>query len=147
MVHLIVASLSKSSGLNTEGSRMFKFVRDAIGWGFMLWLFGYILGFVFYFLVPPQYLGWAIMPFGIALIVWVLFKKVEPSSLTTGLSLAIFWTVIAIVFDFLFIVKLLRPVDGYYKLDVYLYYVLTFFLPLAALTWRKSKPNHTTVES
>jgi hypothetical protein len=52
--------------------------------------------------------------------------------------LAIVWTLIAIVFDYLFIVKALNPADGYYKLDVFLYYALTFILPLAAYTRKKS---------
>jgi hypothetical protein len=30
-----------------------------------------------------------------------------------------------------------KPADGYYKLDVYLYYILTFALPLI-VGWRKS---------
>jgi len=36
----------------------------------------------------------------------------------------------------LFIVKAFKPADGYYKLDVYLYYALTFALPLI-VGWRK----------
>ena len=46
--------------------------------------------------------------------------------------LAVVWTVIAVAGDFLFIVKALHPPDGYYKLDVYLYYVLTFLMPMMA---------------
>lgn len=88
---------------------------------------------------------------------WVLFKKVHPvkslpqqgatESQFNGvkgdtfqyfLLLAIFWTLIAIVFDYFFLVKALKPADGYYKLDVYLYYGLTFILPLFA-GWRKQQ--------
>ena len=43
----------------------------------------------------------------------------------------------AIVLDYLLIVKALNPADGYYKLDVYLYYALTFILPLAAYSRKK----------
>lgn len=46
------------------------------------------------------------------------------------------WTLIAIIFDYFFLVKLLKPADGYYKLDVYLYYSLTFILPVVAGTLR-----------
>jgi hypothetical protein len=45
-------------------------------------------------------------------------------------------TVIAIVFDYVFLVKVLNPADGYYKLDVYLYYVFTLILPLI-IGWLK----------
>lgn len=51
---------------------------------------------------------------------------------------AIVWTLIAVVLDYVFIVKAFKPADGYYKPDVYLYYVLTFILPLL-VGWRKSK--------
>jgi len=43
---------------------------------------------------------------------------------------------IAVIFDYLFLVKMFKPTDGYYKLDVYLYYILTFLLPLI-VGWRK----------
>lgn len=45
--------------------------------------------------------------------------------------LAVVWTVVAVVGDYFFIVKAFHPVDGYYKLDVYLYYAVTFCAPLA----------------
>lgn len=51
-------------------------------------------------------------------------------------SLRVSWTVIAVLGDYLFIVKALKPADGYYKLDVYLYYALTLFIPFLA-GWRR----------
>ena len=51
-----------------------------------------------------------------------------------GLLLGVVWSAIAIICDYLLIVKLLNPPDGYYKPDVYLYYLLTLALPVAA-TW------------
>ena len=87
--------------------------------------------------VPPSALGWIIMPVGVIITLWVLFKKVKGDSLGYYLSLAVIWTLIAVVFDYFFLVKVFKPADGYYKFDVYLYYVLTFVLPLVA-GWRKS---------
>lgn len=110
-------------------------LRNAFGWGFFLWLVGYILGFIFFFVVPPSLIGWVITPIGIALTLWVLFKKVGKQSWPETLTMAGIWTAIAVIFDYLFIVKLLNPADGYYKFDVYLYYVLTFALPVAAAWW------------
>ncbi|MFA6105368.1 MAG: hypothetical protein WC725_02085 [Patescibacteria group bacterium] len=107
-----------------------QFYKDALGWGFVLWLFGYILGFVFFALVPANLLGWVIMPFGIVFALWVLFKKIKGESLKYYLKLAVVWTMLAIVLDYIFLVKMLKPADGYYKLDVYLYYVITFLLPI-----------------
>ncbi len=115
------------------------FIKDSLGWGFILWFIGYILGFVFFTLVPPAYLGWAIMPFGIAITLWVLFRKVKGDSMKYYLSIAVAWTLIAVVCDYLFLVMLLKPADGYYKLDVYIYYVLAFLMPLAVGYYGLSK--------
>lgn len=107
-------------------------IRDSFGWGFLLWLFGYILGFLFFAIVPQKFLGWAIMPFGITVSVWVLRKKIRTGTFRYFLLLGLIWTVLAVVLDYLFIVRLLKPADGYYKPDVYIYYALTFLLPLIA---------------
>lgn len=107
-----------------------QLIKDAFGWGFALWLIGYVLGIVLFPVVPQSMLGWIIMPIGIFITLWVLFKKIKGGSLQYYLLLAITWTVIAIIFDYFFLVKVFKPADGYYKLDVYLYYVLTFALPL-----------------
>lgn len=113
-------------------------VRDGLGWGFLLWLFGYALGILFFAFVPPALLGWVIMPFGIAMTVWVLTKKVRAKEFSHYGLIAGIWFLIAVVCDYFFLVKLLKPADGYYKLDVYLYYLLTFALPLG-IGWRKTK--------
>jgi len=104
--------------------------KDALGWGVLLWLIGYVLGIILFMIVPQSLLGWIIMPVGIVLTLWVLFKKVKGESFQYYLLLAVVWALIAIVFDYLFLVKALKPADGYYKLDVYLYYILTFILPI-----------------
>lgn len=122
-----------------------KLLKDALGWGIGLWLFGYILGIIFFPFLPNAILGWAIMPLGTAAALWILFKKIKGDSIKYYLLLGIAWTLIAIVFDYLFLVKLLNPADGYYKLDVYLYYLLTFLLPLL-VGWRKTQnPSNSTV--
>lgn len=107
-----------------------QFYKGAFGWGFILWLFGYILGFLFFAFVPPALLGWAIMPFGITFTLWVLFKKIKIQTPKEFLLLAVVWALMAITLDYIFIIKVLKPADGYYKLDVYLYYILTFTIPL-----------------
>lgn len=115
-----------------------QFYIDALVWGFVLWLIGYLLGMILFFVVRPDMIGWVILPIGIIITLWVLFKKIKGDSFQYYLLLTIAWTLIAIVFDYLFIVKALKPADGYYKLDVYLYYALTFILPLAAYYRKKS---------
>ena len=117
-----------------------QLLKDGLGWGFLLWLIGYVLGILLFMVVPPALLGWVLMPIGVAITLWVLLKKIKSGSLKYYLLLGVVWTVIAIAFDYFFLVKLFKPADGYYKLDVYLYYVLTFALPLI-VGWRKVLKN------
>lgn len=116
-----------------------QFLKDSAGWGLALWLFGYVLGIALFALVPPSLIGWVIMPIGIALTVWVLLKKINGNSLEYYFWIGIVWLVIAITFDYLFLVKIFKPAGGYYKPDVYLYYLLTFALPIF-VGWLKKKP-------
>lgn len=113
--------------------------KNAFGWGLILWLIGYVLGMVLFAFVPASMIGWVIMPIGIAITLWVLFKKIPSVTFKEYVQIAVVWTVLAALLDYLFIVKLLKPADGYYKLDVYLYYALTFALPLI-VGWRKKLP-------
>jgi hypothetical protein len=115
-----------------------RFVKDSFGWGLLLWLFGYILGIVLFMVVPVSLIGWIISPIGIVITLWVLLKKIGDQNLHYFLKLSFVWTLMAIILDYLLLVKLFKPEDGYYKLDVYLYYFLTFTLPLA-VGWFKSK--------
>jgi len=107
-------------------------LQVAIGWGAALWFIGYVLGIALYFLVPASLLGWVIMPVGAALTWFVLWRRIASRSFVDYVSLAVVWTGIAVAGDFVFIVMALHPPDGYYKLDVYLYYVLTFLMPMMA---------------
>lgn len=111
--------------------------KDALGWGFLLWLIGYILGIILFAFVPASLLGWVIMPIGILITLWVLAKKIKTGSLQRYALIAVAWTSIAIVCDYLFLVLVFKPADGYYKLDVYIYYALTLVLPLV-VGWYKS---------
>lgn len=114
-------------------------LRDVALWGALLWLFGYVLGLVFYGLAPPSQLGWFIMPFGIAATCLVLWRWACPTSWAAALTLGVGWSLIAIVLDYFGIVKLLAPPDGYYKLDVYLYYLFTLVLPPLAFALQGRK--------
>lgn len=110
-------------------------ILSNIFWGFILWLFGYILGIILFPFVPPTTIGYYIMPLGIALMLWVLFKKIHRDEFLCYFGVGLFWTVMAIVLDYLFIVLLFNSTD-YYKLDVYIYYALTFIIPIA-VGWYK----------
>ena len=114
-----------------------QLLRDSLGWGLALWFIGYVLGVILIFLLPAPLIGWIIMPIGIMITFWVLLKKVKDDSFQYYLILAFIWTAIAVVFDYLFIVKAFKPADGYYKLDVYLYYAITFVSPIIVAWWKK----------
>lgn len=114
-----------------------QFFKDAFGWGFLLWLIGYVLGMMLFAVVPVNLIGWVIMPTGMAITLWVLFKKIKADRLADFVKLAVVWLLIAVVFDYFFLVKAFK-VSGYYKPSVYLYYLLTILLPLA-VGWKKKK--------
>jgi hypothetical protein len=116
-----------------------QILKETISWGIGLWLIGYILGIILFMMIPPSLIGWVITPIGSVITLWVLFKKIKSNSLNYYLMLAVTWTIIAIVFDYFFLVKVFKPADGYYKLDVYLYYALTFIFPLIVWWIKKIK--------
>jgi hypothetical protein len=113
-----------------------QFLKDALGWGFVLWVIGYALGIMLFAVVPANLIGWIITPFGTAIALWVAFKKVKGDTLRYFGFVALVWLLIAVVGDYVFIVKAFKPADGYYKPDVYLYYALTLAIPLFA-GWRR----------
>lgn len=115
-----------------------QLLKDGVGWGLILWLIGYVLGIVFFMFAPQALLGWFIMPIGTAISAWVLFKKVKGGPLLYYLKIGITWALIAIVLDYFLLVKLFNPTDGYYKIDVYLYYLIAFLLPLL-VGWYKGR--------
>lgn len=106
------------------------FFRPTLIWGFLLWLCGYLLGMVLFFLVPVELLGWIISPIGIVLTSWVVWTKIKFDRWFDYVVLGLVWLFLAVVLDYIFLVKLLQPADGYYKLDIYFYYVSTLLLPL-----------------
>ncbi len=112
-------------------------LKNTLSWGLALWLFGYVLGIVFYGIVPQNLIGFVILPFGVSFTLWVLIKKIKREELMCYFGLGLIWTVLAILLDYIFIVKLFHSV-GYYKADVYVYYILTFVLPII-VGWFKFK--------
>jgi hypothetical protein len=115
-----------------------RLLQYAVGCGIGLWLVGYVLGIVFFAVLPTALIGWIILPIGVALTIAVLLRvKREPLWFYAILSGV--WTALAIILDFVLIVKLFSPLDGYYKPDVYLYYALTFLLPLLVGAYRRTR--------
>ena len=115
-----------------------KTFLNTMFWGFILWIFGYVLGFVFFALVPKDMIGWYITPFGIIFALWVLLKKIKREEFKCYIGSGVVWTIMAVVLDYVFIVKMLNSAN-YYKLDVYIYYATALLLPIAVGWYKKSK--------
>lgn len=113
-----------------------RFMKDALGWGIVLWVIGYALGILLFAFVPSRLIGWIITPFGTAITLWIAFNKVKGDTLRYFVLVGLVWLLIAVGGDYVFIVKAFKPADGYYKPDVYLYYALTLAIPLVA-GWRR----------
>jgi hypothetical protein len=126
---------SNTSAQLTDKKKIFL---NTISWGFLLWLFGYILGIIFFAFVPKDLIGWYVMPLGLVATLWVLFKKIKRESLQCYIMLGIFWTLIAIILDYFLLVRLFNSTN-YYKFDVCLYYTLTFVLPIAVGQYKLNK--------
>jgi hypothetical protein len=119
-----------------------RLATELFGWGTAIWLVGYALGIILFAFAPPSAIGWIIMPFGVGITWWVLMRRVHEEQLGAYVAIAIGWTAIAVICDYLFIVKAFHPTDGYYKLDVYAYYVVTLALPLVAARLKTKQLRH-----
>jgi hypothetical protein len=95
----------------TDGVRFSRVVTEAVGWGVALWLIGYVLGIILFFFLPTPVIGWLIMPVGVAITLWLLLNKINYGSVWQYAAMSIAWTVIAVAFDYVFIVRafLARP--------------------------------------
>jgi hypothetical protein len=70
---------------------------NTLKWGFILWLIGYVLGIVLFAFVPANMIGWVITPIGVAITLWVLFKKIVREKFQCYVGLAVIWTLLAII--------------------------------------------------
>jgi len=110
---------------------MKEWIKDTAGLGIVLWLIGYIASLVLFSSPLAGVMGWiitAIFTPVMIVITWWWFRE-RDLHLGYYAGVGVVWTVIAIVFDYLFIVLLFQA--PYYAPDVFLYYVLTFLIPVA----------------
>ena len=103
---------------------------DAPLLGIFVWLIGYLAGIVLYFFLSPDILGWVLSAIFTPIVILLCYKRFakREESISYYASVAAVWLIVALVFDYLFLVKLLNP-PVYYKLDVYVYYASTFLIP------------------
>jgi hypothetical protein len=103
---------------------------DAPALGIFVWLIGYLAGIVLYFFLSPDILGWVLFAIFTPIVILLCYKRFgkREESISYYAFVAAVWLIVAVVFDYLFLVKLLNP-PVYYKLDVYVYYASTFLIP------------------
>jgi hypothetical protein len=110
---------------------MKQIIKDIAGLGIALWLIGYLASLVLFMSPYAGIMGWILIgvftPVTIAIVYW-WFRKREGLSLTYYAEVGIAWVIIAVVFDYLFIVQLFQAT--YYGVDVFVYYALTFLIPV-----------------
>jgi hypothetical protein len=101
-----------------------------IGLGLLIWLIGYIASIVLWGAVSPDMLGWVLFVVFLPLMIYIPYSRFRNRKETVGyyLLMASVWVLIAVVLDYLFIVQMFNS-QSYYKLDVYVYYAITFIAP------------------
>lgn len=109
---------------------MNEWIKDALCLGTFLWLIGYLASLVLFFTPFVENMGWILTafftPVTIAITWW--WFRLRGLPLIYFVKVGIVWVVIAVVLDYLFIVLLFQTT--YYSLHVFLYYALTFLIPV-----------------
>ena len=104
---------------------------DIFVFGVLFWLMGFIASIILFPFVPKNILGWILCivftPITI-IITYFRFKK-RDLKLFCYFMTGVFWAIIAIILDYIFLYRLFNIVD-YYKVDVLIYYLITFLIPL-----------------
>jgi hypothetical protein len=110
---------------------MKQWIKDTAGLGTALWLIGYLASLALFFTPFAGIMGWILLaiftPVTIA-ITWWWFRKRERLSLQYYAGVGVAWVLIAVVLDYLFIVLLFQAT--YYGVDVFVYYAVTFLIPM-----------------
>jgi hypothetical protein len=125
-------SSAQSTKMRTgKTSSMKQLITDTAGLGTALWLIGYLASLVLFFSPYAGVMGWILLaiftPVTIVIVLW-WFKKRERLPLQYYAGVGVAWVLIAIVLDYLFIVLLFQA--NYYGIDVFVYYVVTFLIPV-----------------
>jgi hypothetical protein len=111
---------------------MQQWIKDTAVLGTGLWLMGYLASLVLFFTPFAGIMGWILLiiftPVTIA-VTWLWFRQRKGLSLEYYAKVGIVWVLIAVVFDYLFIVLLFQTT--YYEADVFVYYALTFLIPVS----------------
>jgi hypothetical protein len=126
---------------------MKQWIKDTAGLGTGLWLIGYLASLALFFTPLAGIMGWVLIgiftPVTIA-IAWWWFRQREPLPLQYYAGVGIAWVLVAVVFDYLFIVMLFQAT--YYNPDVFVYYALTFLIPVGVGLYLNRKREEVTLQ-
>jgi|SRR3972149_452403 len=105
---------------------------DTFGCGFLLWLVGFGISMMLFLAIPITLLGWIVLVVMVPATAFLAVKRLWNSKEKKSYyyNVGIVWALIAILMDYIFLVKGFN-VQDYYKLDVYIYYFLNFLIPVA----------------
>jgi hypothetical protein len=116
---------------NGKNNLMKQWIKDTAGLGTVLWLVGYLASLALFFSPLAGIMGWILLaiftPLTVA-ITWWWFRQRESLSLQYYTGVGVAWMLIAVVLDYLFIVLLFQAT--YYGVDVFVYYAVTFLIPV-----------------
>jgi hypothetical protein len=103
---------------------------DTLGLGIALWLMGFVASIMLWGIVSPDMIGWVLFAIFLPLTLYVPYRRFRKrkESVKYYLFVSATWMLIAIAFDYMFIVRLFSSTN-YYKLDVFVYYAATFLAP------------------
>ncbi len=111
---------------------MHPVTKDTAGIGILLWIIGYVASMALYFTPLAGSMGWviaAVLTPVTVLVAWWWFANRDRLPLCYYAGVGVSWTVIAVVLDYFFIVRLFNA-TSYYAPDVFLYYALMFLIPV-----------------
>lgn len=120
---------------------------DTVGFGFLLWFIGYLMGF-FIITIPgyPEIMMNPIIlvPFSLlgalvtAAFAYIRFRKRAEVNWRYASLVGISWTAVAVILDFVFIVLLFNA-SSYYRLHIFIYYAITFIVASTSTKYSSGK--------
>lgn len=112
---------------------------DALGLGICFWLMGYVVSLILFFILPSSILGWVLLVIFTPICLYLSYLRFRKrgEGITYYLIIGVVWAIIAMILDYIFIVVAFHS-QGYYKLDVFVYYATTFIIPLL-IGWKYGK--------
>jgi len=107
-------------------------LTDTLGLGFGLWLLGFALGMMLFPFVAVAVMGRYIIAVMLPVTLYAAYKRFAGLKETTGyyLLVGISWLLIAVVFDYVFLVKAFQA-PNFYDTDIMVAYALSFLVPVA----------------